>query len=111
MSTQHNEHGKTVGRQMAALLAGLYDQSQATFNLAEAEKITGLSPKLASSLLYKAVRRGLVSRLKPGVFVIVPPELGSCKEYAGDPYLTATKLAGDGDSPDGHAASACRVCF
>src|SRR6185437_4502819 len=37
---------------------------------------------------------GLVSRLKPGVFVIVPPELGSTVEYAADPYLTATRLAG-----------------
>ena len=102
---QHNEPRKTVGRQMASLLAGLYDQSRATFDLAEAEKITGLSPKLASSLLHKAVRRGLVSRLKPGVFVIVPPELGSTKEYAGDPYLTATKLAGDAPVFVSHASA------
>lgn len=92
---QHNELGKTVGRQMANLLAGLYDQSQTTFALADAQRITGLSSTVASSLLHKAVRRGLVSRLKPGLFVIVPPELGSTKEYVGDPYLTATKLAGD----------------
>ncbi len=90
---------------MARLLAGLYDQSQAMFDLAEAEKITGLSPKLASSLLHKAVRRGLVSRLKPGVFAIVPPELGSTKEYAGDPYLTATKLAGDAPVFISHASA------
>ena len=95
MSTQHNEPSKTVGRQMATLLAGLYDQSQTTFALADAQKITGLSPKLASSLLHKAARRGLVSRLKPGLFVIVPQEFGSAKEFAGDPYLTATRLAGN----------------
>ena len=95
MSTQHNEPSKTVGRQMATLLAGLYDKCQTTFALADAQKITGLSPKLASSLLHKAARRGLVSRLKPGLFVIVPREFGSAKEYAGDPYLTATKLAGN----------------
>lgn len=105
MRTQHNESRKTVGRQMASLLAGLYDQSQATFTLAEAAKITGLSPKLASSLLHKAVRRGLVSRLKPGVFVIIPPELGSTKEYAGDPYLTATRLAGDAPIFISHASA------
>jgi predicted transcriptional regulator of viral defense system len=29
------------------------------------------------------------------VFVIVPPELGSSAEYAGNPYLTAIRLAGD----------------
>jgi predicted transcriptional regulator of viral defense system len=77
MSMEHNGPSKTVGRQMATLLARLHDQSQTTFTLADSQKITGLSPKLASSLLHKAARRGLVSRLKPGVFVIVPSELGS----------------------------------
>ena len=105
MSMQHNEPSKTIGRQMASLLAGLYDQSQTTFALADAQRITGLSSSVASSLLHKAVRRGLVSRLKPGVFVIVPPELGSTKEYAGDPYLTAMKLAGDAPVFVSHASA------
>jgi len=102
--TKHNIP-KTVGRRAASLLAGLYDRSQSTFTLADAEKITGLSPNLASSLLHKAVRRGLVSRLKPGVFVIVPPELGSTAEYAGDPYLTARKLAGSAPCFISHASA------
>jgi predicted transcriptional regulator of viral defense system len=105
MSTQHNQPSKTVGRQMAALLAGLYDRSQTTFALADAQKITGLSSPLASSLLHKAARRGLVTRLKPGLFVIVPPELGSATEYAGDPYITASKLAGDARLFISHASA------
>lgn len=95
MRTQHHEPGKTIGPQMARLLAGLYDRSQTTFALSDAEEIVGLSPKLASSLLHKAARRGLVSRLKPGMFVIVPAELGSIKEYLGNPFVTAVRLAGD----------------
>jgi predicted transcriptional regulator of viral defense system len=95
MIIKDNIPSKTVGRRMAPLLAALYDRSQPTFTLADAQGITGLSAPLASSLLHKAVLRGLVSRLKPGVFVIVPPELGSTSEYAGDPYLTAKRLAGD----------------
>jgi predicted transcriptional regulator of viral defense system len=94
MSMQHNIPSRTVGRQTAGLLAGLYDRPQSIFTLADAKEITGLSSHLASSLLHKAVRRGLVSRLKPGVFVIVPPEMGSTSEYAGDPYLAATRMAG-----------------
>jgi predicted transcriptional regulator of viral defense system len=96
---------KTVGRQTASLLTGLYDRSQSTFTLADAQGITGLSSHLASSLLHKAARRGLVSRLKPGVFVIVPPELGSTAEYAGDPYLTAKSLAGDTPCFISHASA------
>jgi predicted transcriptional regulator of viral defense system len=105
MGMQHNEQGKTVGRQMATLLAGLYDRAQTTFALADAQNITGLSSPLASSLLHKAARRGLVSRLKPGVFVIVPPDLGSAREYAGNPYLTASTLVGEAPLFISHASA------
>jgi predicted transcriptional regulator of viral defense system len=105
MSTQNSIPSKTVGRQTAGLLAGLYDRSQSTFTLADAQDITGLSAHLASSLLHKAARRGLVSRLKPGVFVIVPPELGSTFEYAADPYLTVTRLAGSAPCFISHASA------
>jgi predicted transcriptional regulator of viral defense system len=105
MSTEHNTSNKTVGRQTAGLLARLYDRSQSTFTLADAQAITGLNSQLASSLLHKAVHRGLVSRLKPGVFVIVPPELGSASDYAGDPYLTAKRLAGSTPSFISHASA------
>ena len=104
-STKHNHPLKTVGRQMAGLLAALYDRSQSTFTLADAEEITGLRPALASSLLQRAARRGLVSRLKPGTFVIVPPEMGSSTEYAGNPYLTARRLAGDAPCFISHASA------
>lgn len=96
---------KTIGRQTARLLTGLYDRSQSTFTLADAERITGLNSRLASSLLHKAVSRGLVSRLKPGVFIIIPPELGSTVEYAGDPYLIAIRLAGESPCFISHASA------
>ncbi len=105
MSTQHNIPSKTVGRRMAGLLAGLYDRSQSTFTLVDAKEITGLGSGLASSLLHKAVRRGLLSRLKPGVFVVVPPELGSTSQYAGNPYLTAKSLAGSAPCFISHASA------
>ena len=104
-STEHNTKLKTVGRHTARLLSALYDRPQSTFTLADAGKITGLSPALASSLLHKAAGRGLVSRLKPGVFVIIPPELGSTAEYAGDPYLTAVRLAGAAPCFVSHASA------
>jgi len=65
----------------------LYDSGKTIFTIADTARITKLSPALASSLLYKAAKRGLVSRLKRGLFVIVPPELGSSTQYFGNPYL------------------------
>jgi predicted transcriptional regulator of viral defense system len=105
MSIEHNTPNKTLGNRTAGLLASLYDRSQSTFTLADAQSITGLNSHRVSSLLHKAERRGLVSRLKSGLFVIVPPELGSSSEYAGDPYLTAKSLAGKAPCFISHASA------
>jgi len=39
------------------------------------------------------------------VFVIVPPELGSTSEYAGDPFLTAKSLTGGAPCFISHASA------
>jgi predicted transcriptional regulator of viral defense system len=90
---------------LAQLFSVLYDRSQTTFTLADAEEITGLRPSLASSLLHKAAKRGLVSRLKRGVFIMVPPQMGTSTEYVGDPYLVACRLAGDTPCFISHASA------
>jgi predicted transcriptional regulator of viral defense system len=104
LTIKHNSW-RTAGTQTARLLNGLYDRAQTTFTLADAAEITGLRPALASSLLHKAARRGLVSRLKRGVWVLVPPELGSAAEYAGNPYLTAGRLVGGAPHFISHASA------
>jgi predicted transcriptional regulator of viral defense system len=104
MVTKHNSL-KTVGARMAPLLSALYDRAQTTFTLADAVEITGLRLALASSLLHKAGKRGLVSRIKRGVWVLVPPELGSATEYAGNPYLVARRLAGDAPNFISHGSA------
>ncbi|MGB7730878.1 MAG: type IV toxin-antitoxin system AbiEi family antitoxin [Candidatus Acidiferrum sp.] len=94
MNEKQQLPAKTVGGRSARLLASLYDRSQTTFTLAEAKAITGLSPGSTRSLLHKATLRGLITRLKSGLFALVPPELGSEREYSGNPYLAARALAG-----------------
>jgi predicted transcriptional regulator of viral defense system len=105
VSLNHNQRLKTVGPRTSQLLTALYDRSQTTFTLQDVERITGLRSSLASSLVHKAARRGLISRLKRGLFVIVPPELGSTQEYSGNPYLTAVRLAGDAPTFISHASA------
>lgn len=90
---------------MARVLKALHDRSMTTFRLSTVREITGLRPDLASSLLKKAVQRGLVTRLKPGLFVIVPQDFGSAGEYAGDPYLVGRDLAGEGRNFISHASA------
>ena len=94
LSIKNNIQLKTLGRQTARLVEALYDRSQTIFLLSDVEEITGIRPALASSLIHKAVQRGLVTRLKGGLYSLVPAELGSIREYTGDPYLLARSLAG-----------------
>jgi predicted transcriptional regulator of viral defense system len=88
---------KTVGRRTAQLTTALYEEGRTTFTLADVERITGLSPASARSLMRHAVERGVVSRLEPGLFVLVPPELGRATEFAGNPYLVVRQLASDAE--------------
>lgn len=105
MSIQYNSNLRTSRSQMAKLLMALYDSGQTTFTNADAVRITGLKSALVSSLLHKAAKRGLVSRLKRGLFVIVPPELGTSIEYSGNPYLVARYLVGSAPYYLSHASA------
>jgi predicted transcriptional regulator of viral defense system len=102
---EHNQRSKTIGRQTAHLIATLYDRAQTTFTNSDVSAITGLDAASARSLVRKAEARGLVTRLKPGLFVLVPPELGSATEFSGNPYLTARAMAGAADYYISHASA------
>lgn len=103
LRTNHNL--KTARSRTANLIMALYDSGKTMFTTAEAAQLTGLTIPLASSLLHKAERRGLVSRLKRGLFVLVPPELGSSADYSGNPYLIARYLVGQASYFLSHATA------
>lgn len=105
MRTNYNSNLRTSRSRIAGLLTALYDSAHTTFTTAQAAQITGLTVPLASSLLHKARKRGLVSQLKRGLFVIVPPELGSSVEYWGIPYLVARYLVDDAPHFLSHATA------
>lgn len=92
-----SEPSKTVGSRTAQLMIALYEHGQTTFTHADVERITGLCPASARSLIRHAVDRGIVSRLEPGLFVLVPPELGRATEFAGNPFAVARQLAAAGE--------------
>jgi predicted transcriptional regulator of viral defense system len=92
MDEQYNSSLKTLGRRTAQLITELYERRRPTFTLSEIEDITGLSRAAARSLISKAGRRGLVTRLKPGLYSLIPFELGRATEHVGDPYLLAEEL-------------------
>jgi len=76
------------------LVTALHERNRTLFTVGDVAAITGLGEASARSFARKLVDRGVAARLKPGLFVLVPFELGREREYLGDPLLVARALAG-----------------
>ncbi len=107
MGIMHEKHEatKTLGRQTARLVSSLHDQGRTLFTHADVQEITGLAAKSTRNLVAGLVNRGLATRLKPGLFILVPFELGSERDYLGNPYVVARELAGTSDYYVSHASA------
>lgn len=92
MRRDSNAHAKTLGSRAAELVAALHDRERAVFTLADVVQITGLRESSARSFVRKLVDRGVATRLKPGLYILVPFELGREREYLGNPYIVAHRL-------------------
>lgn len=86
-------------------MADLHEQGKTLFTHADVEAITGLRPKSARNFVASLVQRGIATRLKSGLFILVPFELGYEREYLGNPLVVASKLAGGSDSYISHASA------
>jgi len=100
---EKHESAKTLGPQAARLVVMLHEQGRALFTHADVEAITGLVPKSTRNLMAGLVNRGLATRLKPGLFILVPFELGREREYLGNPHVVARELA---DTPEYYVSHA-----
>jgi predicted transcriptional regulator of viral defense system len=70
----------------------LHDRGLTVFRLTDVESLTGLSPASARSFTRALVDRGVAARLTPGLFVLVPYELGAESAYLGEPLVVAREL-------------------
>jgi len=83
---------KTLGPVSANLIATLYEEDKVIFTLSDIEKITGLKDNAARDLAHKLVKRAIVTRIKPGKFIIIPQELGKSSNYIGNWYIVAREI-------------------
>lgn len=89
MDMTYNIPLKTLGTRAARLFMDIHERRRATFTVRDVQEIVGGTADAARSLIYKARRRGLVTQLKPGLYNLVPFELGRATQHVGDPYLIA----------------------
>jgi len=97
MPQNHKDRPKTLGPLAALLVTTLHERNKVLFDIGEVKAITGLSDASARSFVRSLVDRGVVARLKPGLFILVPFELGKETEFMGHPWLVAKALAGGQD--------------
>ena len=95
MTNRYHISFKTLGPRAAQLFTELNEQRRTTFAVSDVQAITHLSASSARNLVHRAQRRGLVTRLKPGLYNLVPFELGRATEHIGSPYLIAREVAGN----------------
>jgi len=108
MRTNYNKWSgqeKTLGPRAASLLAALHDKRRTVFTVGDVQEVTGLGAKSTRNFVGKLVGRGVATRLKPGLFILVPFELGREREYLGNPYIVARSLAGGRDYYLSHASA------
>jgi predicted transcriptional regulator of viral defense system len=100
-----NQQIKTMGPRLAFLVSELYARQKTIFSNQDVKTITGLSPKATRGLTIRLVEKGLATRLKPGLFILVPAELGHERNYLGDPYVVAAEIVGDSSYFISHASA------
>lgn len=97
MILKHNSPLKTLGPQAAQLVTSLHEDNKTVFRLKDVRRILGLEEPSTRSLVRKLVDRGVAARLKAGLFILIPFELGREREYMGNPLIVARELAGGKD--------------
>jgi len=100
-----NNKLKTLGPQAAHLVITLYEQNKPIFRLKEVQKILHSDGASSRNFVRKLVNRGVATRLKPGLFILVPFELGKEAEYIGSPFVVAREIMGGKDYFLSHATA------
>jgi len=102
---KYNQPPKTLGNQAGRLVTELHERGKTIFSYDDVEDITGLSSKSSRSLILRMVNRGVVTRLKAGLFILVPFEMGREREYLGNSFVVARELYGTPDYYISHASA------
>ena len=81
---------KTLGPVSSYLIRELIKTDKKIFRIKDAQSILNKNTKAIADLLSELVKRGIISRLKPGLFLIIP--LGADKDYLENWYVIAKEL-------------------
>jgi predicted transcriptional regulator of viral defense system len=82
-----------MGPRAAGLVRDLYDADLQTFSVVDALRVGGGTEKSIRRTLERLLDAGVINRVKPGLYNIVPFELGNQRDYLGTPSMIAIEIA------------------
>lgn len=83
---------KSLSSKSALFLSKMYDDRKSIFTTRDASKILGLEAKPLQKFLNPLLKKGIINRIIPGLYTIVPFENGASKEYMPNPYVVAREI-------------------
>ena len=87
--------GKTLGRKSAYLITTLYEKNKKIFRLKDIQNILNIDADSSRNFARKLVNRHIVTRLKPGLFILLNYDLGMTDKFIGNEYIIAKELIND----------------
>ncbi len=88
-------YSKTLGPRESQLITMLYELNKPVFKLSDVKKAMNIGGIRAANIVSRLNAKGVVSRVKQGLYSIVPSEMGREKTYAPDPSITAREIMGN----------------
>jgi len=88
---------KTIGTVSARLIMGLYEKSKLIFSLNDIMEIAGINYNASLKLAHDLFKRKLISRIKPGKYILIPQEIGQSSDYVGNWYVVAREVVNTSD--------------
>lgn len=92
MYNKYDTQSKTLGPKSSYLVTTLYERDKQIFRLRDVQDILQIDDLYSAIFIRKLIKKGIVTRLKPGLFILVPFELGKEREYTGNPYIVSHEI-------------------
>lgn len=93
----NKKYSKTLGPREAQLIILLYAANKQIFKLRDVKEIMHVKEALAANLVSRLNAKGIITRIKQGLYSIVPFEMGKETIYIPDAYITAREIMNNRD--------------
>jgi len=89
---QNKNRLKTLGPTEIRLISSLYQQNKTIFKIKDVKSALNIDEKIAGNIVSRLNPKGILTRIKQGLYSIVPFEFGNEKTFVPNVFLTAREI-------------------